>query len=472
MKKLRTKLTVVAASCALALAPLPAFAVTTTFTADTTTNFANPGRGWLFQGRGLLDTSGFHSDNVIIYNGATCAAQGTPCSDSVRLTQAITDLGSGVPNTTTLANSIVQARADGVMLALKFISTGTAAQIVAQANAIGPVLKQYADVLAVVQFGFRCAYGEWAVGCTDNNDLADQTTVRNAVLSMVPTSVPLEFRSPWKMQTWYGTTPVTEAQFKSNTAGIGRIGFNNDCFLTGQGDSSTYPGVISSTGFTSTLSEAQQRAYVQAATNYVPFGAETCNNSSGAATQMRTACSDVLTEGAQYHVLHMNRGFAPNFPAAWQAGGCIDQVARLLGYRFQYDSITYISPATRGTTVTFDVLMRNYGWARNTDQGRLQVVITPSSGSDITNCYSATQLRELPPQATSSTLVRVKCAIPGGTATGAATVYLKMPSPYATTLQSGLTLAQSGNFTKRPANASGSWDLVNFRYSAGSLTIN
>lgn len=472
MQRTVSKLTAIAASCALALMPLPVFAVTNVLTADTATDFPGPYRGWLFQGNGLLDTSGFHSDNVIIYSGATCASLPTPCSNSVRVTQAITALGSGLPNTATLASNLAVARVDGVTLALKFTSTGTAAQMVAQANAIKPVLAQFPDVLAVVQFGFRCAFGEWATGCTDNNDLADQTTVRDAVLNMVPTGVPLEFRTPWKMQTWYGATPVTEKQFKANAPGIGRIGLNNDCFLTGQGDSSTYPGAISSTGFSSTMTEAQQRAYAMAVTYYLPFGAEACNNSIGAGIQMRTACSDVLTEGAAYHAGHMNRGFPDNFMAAWSSGGCIDQISRSLGYRIQYDQITYNASAARGTTQQLDLRLRNVGWARPTDQGRVQIIIKPVSGADITNCYSVVQLRELPPQATASARMLINCTIPPGTATGSANVYVKMPNAYeAAQVAAGMTLTQRNNFTKRPANAAANWDATNFRYLVGTMTI-
>ena len=112
----------------------------------------------------------------------------------------------------------------------------------------------------------------------------------------------------------------------------------------------------------------------------------------------------------------------------------------MMGYRFQFDDITHPTSVNRGGVATFDVNMRNVGWARIFDQRRLNVQLV--NGGTTINCFSSTQLRELDPQATSSTLVRVNCAIPGGTATGSYAVHLKMPSPFSTT--------QANAFTVRP----------------------
>ena len=133
----------------------------------------------------------------------------------------------------------------------------------------------------------------------------------------------------------------------------------------------------------------------------------------------------------------------------------------MMGYRFQFDDITHPTSVSRGGVATFDVNMRNVGWARIFDQRRLNVQLV--NGGTTINCYSSTQLRELDPQATSSTLVRVNCAIPGGTATGSYAVHLKMPSPFSTT--------QANAFTVRPANSNSggqTWDATNFRFTTGT----
>lgn len=442
-----------------------------TFTADTTTKIPNPERGWHFQSGSLDDCNAIDIPNW----AADAAGLPTPISPTPTLAVLLVDLGTGVPSGGTLStwtSCFSTIRSSGVMVGIRFRSTGTAAQMVAQANAIAATLKANQDVIAFVQVGFRCNYGEWADSCTDNNDVTDKTAVFNAVAAMTPTGIPIEFTQVFPRETWFGsTTPTTKAEFLKGTV-KGRTGAHSDCFLTGNGDSSFYTFVGTITGFTSTMTAAQQAAYMQETSKYTMFGGETCPDSSGAATQKRTGCGNDATdaqglaggienEGPRYHVSHLNISYAPLFLAAWSSGGCLDKVDRLMGYRFQFDDITHPTTIARGATATFDVNMRNVGWARIYSQRRLQVQLV-NGGTTIT-CNSSTQLRELDPQATSSTLVRVKCAIPGGTATGSYAVHLKMPSAFSTT--------QANPFTIRPANSNSggqTWDSTNYRFTTGT----
>lgn len=446
-----------------------------TFTADTTTSFQNPGRGWHFQSGSLDDCNGIDLPNW----PADAAGLPTPISPTPTLANLVTTIGTGVPSggtLTTWGNCFNTIRSAGVMAGLRFISTGTASQMVAQAAAIKSLLWTHRDILAYVQVGFRCDFGEWATSCTDNNDVTDKTNVFNAVADMVPTGVQLELTQVFPRETWFsGTTPPTKADFlKGNLKG--RTGFHSDCYLTGNGDSSFYTYVGTITGFTSTMTAAQQAAYVQEASKYVMFGGETCQDSSGAAAEKRSSCTGltdaqglaggIMNEGPRYHLSHINASYAPIFLADWSSGGCLADVGRLMGYRFQFDDITHPTSVSRGGVATFDVNMRNVGWARIFDQRRLNVQLV--NGGTTINCYSSTQLRELDPQATSSTLVRVNCAIPGGTATGSYAVHLKMPSEFSTT--------QANPFTVRPANSNSggqTWDATNFRFTTGTtITVN
>lgn len=456
---------------ALLLCVPPAWASpNATFTADTTTQYRNPERGWHFQSGALDDCNGIDLPNW----DADAAGLPTPISPTPTIALLRTDLGTGVPSGGTLStwsSCFSTIRSAGAMVILRFLSTGTAAQMVAQANAIAATLKANQDIIISVQVGFRCDFGEWATSCTDNNDVTDKTNVFNAVAAMTPTGIPLEFTQVFPRETWFGgTTPPTKADMLKGSV-FGRTGAHSDCFLTGNGDSFFYTYVGTITGFSSTMTASQQAAYMQEASKYTMFGGETCSDSSGASAEMRTACTGstdaqglsggILNEGPRYHVTHLNVSYAPNFLSAWSSGGCLATVTRLMGYRFQYDDITHPTSATRGTTITFDVNMRNVGWARIYSQRRLNVQLV--NGGTTISCFSATQLRELDPQATSSTLVRVKCAIPGGTATGSYAVHLKMPSAFSTT--------QANAFTIRPANANSggqTWDSTNYRWTTGT----
>lgn len=450
----------------LLLCSLPAAAVTATFTADTS-DFPNPGRGFHFQSGSLDDCSGIDIPNW----DADAAGLPTPISPTPTLANLVTDLGTGVPSGGTLstwASCFSTIRSYGVMAGLRFTSTGTAAQMVAQANAIAATLWSNRDVIAYVQVGFRCNYGEWADGCTDNNDVTDKTAVFNAVAAMTPTDIPLEFTQVFPRETWFnGTTPPTKADMLKGSV-FGRTGAHSDCFLTGSGDSFFYTYVGTITGFSSTMTAAQQAAYMQEASKYTMFGGETCNNSGGAGVQMRTACSGatdaqgltggIQNEGPRYHVSHLNISYAPNFLAAWSSGGCLATVSKMMGYRFQYDSITHPASAARGSTVAFDVQMRNIGWSRLFMQHRLHVLV--GNGGTPLDCAASTQLRELDPQASTSTLVRVNCAIPADMPVGSYPLYLRIASPFG-----------SNTYAIRPANTG--WDGANKKTSTGTtLTVN
>lgn len=466
--------TTVATVVSLMLAAPPAWAASATFTADTTTIFANPERGWTYPISTMMSSpSSFAADATDIFNGTTGVG-----ADPTRLALAVVDLGGNgtisAGNLTNMQTSFNSARSIGIKVLLRFINGGTSvSQITAKAAQLAPVLKANRDVIFSVQMGMICDFGEWATSCNGLDTKANKRAVKDAVVSMVPPEIPLQVTQvyPHKEDWFAGQTVV-----KHSGSVQSRFGFHSDCYLTGSGDSSFYPPPQTIVDFTSTSTQAQQRAYVAAVTDYAPFGGETCSDSSGASAQMRTACSGstdevgqsggILNEGPRYHLAHLNRAYATNFHNAWTSGGCISTVAGFIGHRFRYDAIAHSDSVSRGSTLTVLVTMRNTGWARIFSQRRLRVQLV--NGGTTISCDSATQLRELPPQATSSTPVQIRCAIPGGVSTGSYTVYLKMPDVYSTT--------QANAFTIRPANANSggqTWDATNYRFTTGTtVTVN
>ena len=99
-------------------------------------------------------------------------------------------------------------------------------------------------------------------------------------------------------------------------------------------------------GFVSTKTASQQAAYVQEATEVRNVRGETCKDSQrrdwrqrrdallrAAAASMPGLTGGILNEGPRYHLAHINVSYADNFLAAWSAGGCLDTVNRMMGYR-------------------------------------------------------------------------------------------------------------------------------------------
>lgn len=446
---------------------------TATFNPDTTTNYRNPERGWYFGG-GTLDSS--TSMDLPNYD-ADAAGQPIPLQN-VTLASVRTFLGSGVPSGGTLAawqTSFNLARSTGIMFILRFLSTGTAAQIIAQTQAIAPILALNEDVIAVVQVGFRGDFGEWAGGFFDNDNVADKTAIFNAIVAMTPTTIPLDFTHIYERETWFGNKNPVSATERFTGSVKARLGAHSDCFLTENGDSSFYTYVGTLTGFQSTMTAAQQAAYIQACSEYTSFGGEICIDSQGAALGMRTAPiggvdaqglpGGILNEAPRYHLSYLGGGQvgSGNFFPAWFNGGALNTIANMMGYRFQYDQITHVATAARGTMAVFDVLMRNYGWARMHKRRHLHLQL--DNGGTRLDFPSLMQMRELPSQATGSTLVRVYAPIPAGTPAGTYAVSLRLSSEYSTT--------QGARFTPQNANANNVgagqlWDSTNSRWTTGT----
>lgn len=453
-------------------------AVTATFTPDTTSAFPNPRKGWhvLAGNNGLLDSSGqFASDLATIRDGGITVS-GFPFLTGVqnRLAQAETVIPTVVTggNLTTMTTNFAAVRAAGMMVIPRFTCgeqelqycDPTIAQVQAQAAAIKPILLANRDVIAFVQCGLLGVYGEWAEVNNGNDSKANKRTIKDACMDMVPAEIPVEITQVYpQMEDWYAGLPPASASIAFSGGKQARNGFHSDCFLTGNGDSFFYPGPATVNDFVITGSRASQRNYVAAATEFVPFGGETCFGSQGSSVQNRTGCTSandaegnsggIMNEGPRYHLAHLNMTYeVPHFISSWNSGGCFSQITNLLGYRLQYDSITHAATAAKGSVATFTVQMRNYGWSRAFDNRTVQVL--GISGSNTFVGYSSAKISACPSQATTSNCPMViHVAIPAGQASGTYTLYLQMPSTYSTT--------QAANYWIRPANANNGsqvWD--------------
>lgn len=477
----------------------PAQAVTSNFTADTTSALnANPERAWYLLAGDLGSTSSFDANLVAIRDSF---------GFRLALADSVLPNSGAIPGATLTAYtaSFAAARARGMKLIVRFvygssISDPAITLIESQAAQLAPILKANSDVIHVVQAGFIGAYGEWADSANGNDLKVNKRRVKDAVLAMVPTEIPVNFTQLYPpMEDWFGSGQAPASPLAASEAFTAspkaRSGFHGDCFLTGNGDSFTYTGPSQVQDFVITSSRALQRAYAATASEYVPWGGETCNNSQGAGVQQRVQCDGslvspaitdeigqtggILNEGPRYHLNYLNNSFAPNFVTEWQASfnattrpanPCYGTITNKMGYRFQFDSITHNATVTRGTTIVFDVAMRNVGWSRIFSQRRLHVIVKPLTGSDI-DCASATQLRQLHSQSSNSETVRVSCAIPAGAATGNATVFLQMPDDHASISATRAYMIQPANAN----NGSQTWDNTLGRFqtsAAGTLVIN
>jgi Domain of unknown function (DUF4832)/Domain of unknown function (DUF4874) len=403
---------------------------------STTDDFANPERGF-------YGWAG--SDFVTQYDaGSVQAAKNAGQS----LVLARVDLNkyrtTDLPEAwlTQLGNNFAAVRKAGLKTTLLFSydfteggKDATAAQIKRHTEQLKPVLAANADVIPFMRAGFIGAWGEWHSSQAGNscgyNALpsttcaqadANRVIVRDALLANMPTTTQIGFRYPADLQKWY---PSATQQ--------SRAGIHNDCFLAGPTDSGTFD-------------DASSRPYAKTLTDQTAYGGETCEN---AGTPVRSACSDILSEGAQYHLAWLSADYAPSILNRWKADGCYAQVSRSMGYRFQLDAASHAPEATAGQSVTVNVDLRNVGWARIFTPRKLVATFVNNATGASFNAAADTAtgtLQNLASQATASTLQTITVPVPAGAAKGSYTLHLSAPDVYSTT-------AADAKFAVRFANA-------------------
>jgi hypothetical protein len=357
-----------------------------------------------------------------------------------------------------LDERLTQVRAAGMKVTLLFNydfseagQDASAERIRSHLQQLKPVLATHAAVIPFMRAGFIGAWGEWhssASGnsCTGSPATAVCTTaqanrliVRDALLDNVPATTQIGIRYAADLMRWY-PDPTQQR----------RLGLHNDCFLAGPNDTGTYQ-------------RARQRAYVQVLSTHTAFGGETCV---GGETPVRDTCADILAEGRAYHLAWLNADYARPVLDNWKAQGCLSQVSAFMGYRLQLDALTHAGLATRGEALAFDIDLRNVGWAGFFTARRLVVTLRHRE-TGATWSGAAGDLRELPPQASASSRIRVTVNVPAGAEPGDHEVWLGVPDVFAAT-------EGDRRFSVRFANADSAdgqqgWSEVQGRFRTGSV---
>ncbi len=450
-------LTLVGLGLMLSLSSMPTVAGTVNFTADTTNRLqGNPEKGFYFH----LQPSEF------------CNSVGTNIRDDLAgfdtkarlMYYDYTPSGSSVA---TFASAMTCARSIGVktILAIAYcFSFGcnegvSLAQAVADIAALKSTLYANRDVIAYCRVSSIGGWGEGATWQGDQNNPVP-ANVKSAILAAMfdacPPEVMLTHRNAPYIQTIYPSVLTNLKAFRGTQQS--RLGTYNDCFMAGPDDSSTFPGASTFVQPNYTQSQASQRTYAAALTEYAPFGFETCPFHQPADySSSRTNCFDIndgagnsggiMNEGPRYHVTYGNRAYDDTFHNQWMTDGCYGQVDGYMGYRIQLDSMVSPSTATRGAALNVPVNLRNTGWARVFSHRLLYVTLKKSGASDI-DC-KAQPLSTLPSQATKTYSMTASCTIPGGATPGVYNIYIKMPDANA-------SIANRPEYMIQPANAAGS----------------
>lgn len=349
---------------------------------------------------------------------------------------------------TNLQRGFDRARAGGVKLVIRAVynypdneteyqnaKDATLSRTKAHVAQLKALFERNSDVIAFMQAGFIGAWGEWHTSSNGLTTPANRTQVQDALLAALPTTRFVQFRYPEHLQGWAATLPSLD----SAIAGSFRLGFHNDCFLASATDVGTYSE--------DATIRAQQRDYAGRLTALTPFGGETCNPADEDGAVPRTTCSDITNEGARYHLTYLNEEYyRPLFHDRWTQNGCMADVRRKMGYRFELTRASHADTASRGAAFDLTLGVRNSGWARLYNPRPVQIVLRHTSSGAVRRIATtgADPRRWLP--ATTASDVRLGATIPSDLPAGTYSVMVALPDAAA-------ALATQPRYAIRFANA-------------------
>ena len=361
---------------------------TVTYTADDTSIFKNPERGFTEEMSRVVSDSRPHvvldSEFEGFFEETGINDTGYPTSRPTQ-TLAMVLYNFNKYRTKDLSSAILQGfnedmqelRNKGFKCVLRFAYSeddchdATKARIISHLNQLKPYLQANADVIYAMEAGFIGEWGEWYYTenfgnyCDENEDGtqhldANRRAVLEAVLDACPSNRCVLVRYPHIKVEYLGstsnpnTTPLSASQAYNGTARA-RLGHHNDAFLNSYGNDGTYAG------WDMDDDDSQEvRQYIATESLYVPNGGETnVDDDSYAKKVYNKAESEMST----YHWSFCGESYAVEVTSRWHKNGIFDELNRKMGYRYQLTTATFPSQANPGGKASITLNIKNVGYA-------------------------------------------------------------------------------------------------------------
>lgn len=348
-----------------------ASAATVTYTADNTTIFSNPERGFITMLEGHLTQS---KPYAVKGNESILDNKKTSEKMSIILVHYYLDK---FVNTETLPTEVLNGfdqdmqvlRNKGMKAIIRFSYTAStyvngngeesakdAKWVIAQGH-----INQYkshwqanADVIFCFQAGIIGAWGEWYYSDNYGNKqttmISSRRKVVDALLEAVPEDRCIQLRTPL-FKTGYvrSKEPLTAEEAWQNT-GKARLGHHNDAFLYDYDNMGTYSDT------------AKEKPYLAQETLYVPLGGETDITSRSLAEQWATY-EKTTAEMSRLHWTFIQSGYAQQTTNMWRENGTFDELNRKMGYRYQLVSGSFSDQVRPGAYIDVQLKIKNVGYA-------------------------------------------------------------------------------------------------------------
>jgi hypothetical protein len=242
-----------------------------------------------------------------------------------------------------------------------------------------PFLREFSDVIAVLQKGFIGTWGEQyytdhfgdassynGQGKLFNKNWSDRNEVLQALLKSLPETRMVQVRYPQQKQRYlYGhnaptVSPALNASEAYNGSDAARIGFYNDCFLSSYSDVGTYSDY--GNDFTdSRIDTTNLKPYLARDSKFTAVGGETCRDDWSPFNKCE---GNAIYEMERMHFSYLNAHY--NNKAVnnhWVSGGCIDEIKKRLGYRFVLRDAVLDNQVEAGGVFHLTLKMENVGFA-------------------------------------------------------------------------------------------------------------
>lgn len=310
------------------------------------------------------------------------------------------------------------ARNGGVKVVLRFSYTddqnGADAAldtILLHINQLKPILQENYDVIAYMEAGFIGAWGEWYYSSHNLNNTTDRRTVLYALLDALPVKRDVAVRTPdykRKIFNYYQPLDSTEAFNGTKRA---RTGEHNDCFLADETDFGTY-----------LYNDIEgDKNYLNLDNRFVPQGGETCCDCGFA------GCVNALANLERIHWSVLNKDYNPDVLARWVNEGCMDEIKRRLGYRFELQQATISDSVKPNGIFNLNFKIINRGFASPFNPRNLEIILRNDSNN---NKYKL--LTNEDPRfwlSGDTVIVNISAGIPSNMLEGKYTVHLFLSDP-------------------------------------------
>lgn len=272
-----------------------------------------------------------------------------------------------------------------------------------------PIIQANADVIAVMQAGFIGAWGEWHSSTNNLDTVTARRAIVNKILEVLPPERMVQLRTPnFKREIFSRQTPLDSAEAFSMTA-YSRTGHHNDCFLANYNDFGTY------------IDTAAEKRYLGNDALYTPVGGETCSPSSF------SECANSLKEMRRLHWSYLNSTYHPTVLSNWATHGCKTEIDNSLGYRFELLDGTYSDSVKTGNGLTFNLRLRNIGFASLFNPRDVEIILTDQQDSNKYYVKLPVDARFWQPGDTIEITATV--GVPSDMPTGKYSYYLNLPDP-------------------------------------------